>query len=85
MHIHKTLNPLLLLPRHWEGKLTRDVPSTNTNSLPRYQPVSPGLEAAGASPPLHATQTLDMKMVLILGLCLKFWRICILSPWDVGP
>lgn len=29
--------------------------------------------------------TLDMKMVLILGLCLKFCKICMRSPWEVGP
>lgn len=29
--------------------------------------------------------TLEMKMVLILGLCLKFCKICIRSPCEVGP
>lgn len=29
--------------------------------------------------------TLEIKIVFIFGLCLKFCRICIRSPWDVGP
>lgn len=34
---------------------------------------------------LHAWDTLETKIVLTLGLWTKFCKICILSPWEVGP